>query len=312
MTAAKKTSKPQKKTRVRALPTHRSFRLSKKKLSQTEPLPSLLELITGTARIIGANKKLFLGIAFVNLIVTFVFVQGFGSSLNVSEIKLAIEESIGGDEKWLTAISLFGFLVGAGGGTSSADSAVYQMFLVLITSLAVIWATRQVLAGEKPIIRDAFYKGMYPLIPFLLLLFVIALQLIPFLVGNLIFNTVLQNALAITALEKILWFLLFLVLALLSGYMIISSAFALYIATLPDMQPLKALRSARELVLHRRLSVALRLIALPILLFSLLALIIVPLLIIAAPVAQITFLFGYSIAIVIWHVYMYLLYRSLL
>lgn len=93
--------------------------------------------------------------------------------------------------------------------------------------------------------RDSYYKGMYPLVPFMLVLLVIGLQLIPLVFGNLIYSSVLQNGLAITVIEKVIWLFLFLMLALLSGYMMISSLFSLYIVTLPDMTPLRALRSAR-------------------------------------------------------------------
>ena len=301
------------KSRVRSVAKHRSFRLSKKKLKQHAPVPGTLTLLKKTITSVKNNKRLFIGIGLINLLVSVIFIQGLSASLNINEVKQSIEEGFGGEVSPLTtSFSLFAYLIGTSGTTSNQSSAAFQFFLVLITSLAIIWGIRQVQAGEKPRMRDSYYNGMYPLIPFLLVLFVIGLQLVPFLIGNLIYATVIQNGLAITIIEKILWLLLFLVLFLLSAYMLTSSLFALYIVTLPQMTPMKALRSARELVLHRRFSIGLRLIALPLLLLITMMLIFVPLLLVAPTIAQILFLLVISMCLVLVHIYIYLLYRALI
>lgn len=306
-------AKPKSKPRTRSVEKHRSFKMTKKKLKQHVPLPGAIKLFKETFQLIRRNKKLFLGIALVNAVLSFVFVQGFNAVSDTVAVKQTLEESLGSStNQFGTGLTLFGYLMGSAGTSATQAAGTYQFFLVLITSLAAIWAVRQVTAGETPRLRDSFYKGMYPLIPFLLVMFVLALQLLPFLVGNLIFNTVIQNELAVTAIEKIVWLLLFVVLALLSAYMVVSSLFALYIATLPEMTPLVALRSARELVLHRRWSVGIRLIALPIVLTFISALIFVPLLMFATPVAPVLFVALTGLSLVIIHIYVYLLYRALI
>ena len=68
-------------------------------------------------------------------------------------------------------------------------------------------------------------------------------------------------------------------LALLSLYMICSSLFALYIVTLPNVTPMKALRSARQLVLHRRFLVLRKILFMPLALLVLGAIIMIPLII---------------------------------
>jgi hypothetical protein len=153
---------------------------------------------------------------------------------------------------------------------------------------------------------------MYPAIPFVLIIFVIGLQLLPALAGSFLLSTALENAIAVTALEKFLWVVVFALLLLLSLYMVCSSIFALYISTLPDMTPMKALRSARGLVLHRRLSIAMRLVGLTIFLILLSMLIIIPLIIFASwsVVWAVLVLGGFSL--MFFHVYLYKLYRQLL
>ncbi len=94
--------------------------------------------------------------------------------------------------------------------------------------------------------------------------------------------------------------------------MISSSIFALYIVTLPDMTPLKALRSARELVKGRRWAVILRLLSLPVILLIVAAIIMVPIIIVLTPVAQWVFFLLTMFTLVAVHAYMYTLYRELL
>lgn len=300
------------KKRIRELEKHRTFKLSKKKLKQFAPVPGAPTLIKQSVRVIFRNKKLFLGVAFIHAFIGFVFFQGFGSSFNITELKANLEQLFEGGNQLGTAAAVFGYLLGSAGSAPGQASGSYQLFLTLVTSLAAIWAVRQVQAGEKPRLRDTFYKGMYPLIPFLFVLFVIAVQMLPLLLGNLIYSTVTQNGLAATPLEQVLTILLFVSLALMTMYMLASSLFAMYISTLPDMTPLKALRSARELVLHRRFGVSIRILALPVTLLVLAAVIFIPLIIIAAPVAQVLFLLATSFSLVAAHVYMYLLYRALI
>ncbi|HVI60648.1 MAG TPA: hypothetical protein VM535_00655, partial [Candidatus Saccharimonadales bacterium] len=108
------------------------------------------------------------------------------------------------------------------------------------------------------------------------------------------------------------WGLLFGLLTLFSLYMISSSLFALYIVTLPDMTPRKALRSARELVRDRRWTVLRKILCLPVILFLGAALVMVPIIIWLTPLAQWVFFLLTMFALVAVNTYMYSLYRELL
>ncbi|HEX5798415.1 MAG TPA: hypothetical protein VFX79_03590, partial [Candidatus Saccharimonadales bacterium] len=177
---------------------------------------------------------------------------------------------------------------------------------------AIIWSIRQVLAGERIRFRQAFYEGMYPIIPFLLVLFVLGLQLIPATIGSFLLTTVISGGLAVTFVEQFIWWVLFGLLTLLSLYMLLSSIFALYIVTLPGMAPLKALRSARGLVLNRRVSIGLRLLGLPALGIFVYVAVLLPA-IIAIPVLAVPiFALLSSFGLFFVHSYIYNLYRELL
>lgn len=302
------------KTRTLKAPQYKSFRLSRKiKSTQTKPIPGIYTLFKQSLSLLKSNKKLFFGILAIYFVLNLFFVTGFGLSADISSAKQDIEDSLGDDIGTLSkSFALLGILVGSGNTASTQSGAVYQFFLTIIVSLVIIWAIRQRYAGQKISVKQSFYTGTYPLIPFFLVLAVIGLQMIPLLIGNFLISAVFSNGLAITFAEKLIWIVLFGLLATLSFYMVISSIFAMYIVTLPDMMPMKALRSARGLVIHRRVSIFLRLIGLPILMLLLFVIILLPIIYILPGAAAVLFIIMNSLALFVFHGYMYNLYRSLL
>jgi hypothetical protein len=94
--------------------------------------------------------------------------------------------------------------------------------------------------------------------------------------------------------------------------MITSSLFALYIVTLPNMQPMKALRTARQLVRHRRMLVMRKLLFLPFIMLIISAVVTVPVILYATPIAEWLFFALTMIALAVFHSYIYVLYRELI
>jgi len=284
-----------------------------RRLKRPVKLPSVWRLTRITADTLWRHRALFIGITLVYGLLNLVLVQGLASSTNISSLKHELNQVFTGHLGSLaSSLSIFVVLVGGAGNGSSQTAGAYQLFLGLITSLAVIWALRQVLAGGKLRIRDAYYRGMYPLVPFIVVLVIVGLQLIPLLIGSLLYGIVTTNGIAVYFVEKLLWVLLYAALALLSLYMLSSSLFALYIVTLPDMTPLKALRSARELVKMRRWTVLRKILGLPVILLVVAAIIMVPIIIWLTPLTQWVFFLLTMFALVAVHAYMYSLYRELL
>jgi hypothetical protein len=203
-------------------------------------------------------------------------------------------------------------LIGTNSSGSNQSAASYQLFLLIVVSLATIWTLRQSLSGVRIRVRDAFYKGASPLVPFILVLLVIAIQLVPLAIGASLYTLVLNNGIALNFTEKFIWGLIFGVLAFVSLYFVSSSLFAAYIVTLPDMTPMKALRSARELVRYRRWTILRKVLFLPLLLLIVTAIIMVPVISVVTPLAQWVFFILMMAAIAVVHSYMYTLYRELL
>jgi hypothetical protein len=261
------------------------------------------------------HRWLFLGITAIYAVLNVILVRGLSGSTDVSSIKdLVSGQFHGGVGKLVSSFAIFGVLIASpSGGNASSDAAgVYQTVLVVIISLALVWALRQVMAGRHVRVRDAFYLGMSPLIPVLLIVFLILLQLVPLVVGVGTFGVVVTNGIAATWWQDVLWGIGCAAVASLSFYWVCSSLMAAYIATIPDMTPMGALRSAKRLVRYRRWPIIRKLLFLPIALLAVTAVIVLPVIYIAAPVAPwlVYVLSMFGIAVI--HAYIYMLYRELL
>jgi hypothetical protein len=292
--------------------TYKSLRLQKR-IKHPAQLPNVWRLTITTARLIWRHKWLFGGITLLYGLTYLILVQGLSNGTDVNSLKGELNKVFTGHLGSLASgLSVFVVLLSSAGSSTSPTAGTYQVLLALLASLAVIWALRQLAAGVTFRVRDAYYRGMYPLIPFVLVLLVVGLQLIPLLVGSTLYGIVSTNGIAVYFVEKLLWALLFVLCTLLTLYMLSSSLFALYIVTLPDMTPMKALRSARQLSRYRRWTVLRKIVWLPIILLIAAAIIMLPIIIWLTFLAQWVFFLLTMFSVVAVHAYMYTLYRELL
>ncbi len=133
----------------------------------------------------------------VYLVLNIVLVKGLSSGLHVQEFKNSLGEVFHGRLGSLAVgVTVFGSLLGTTSSAPNDQAGSYQSILLVIVSLAVIWALRQRLAGEKITARDAFYKGMRPLIPYLIVMFIIVLQLMPLFLAVFLYQPVFSGGLA--------------------------------------------------------------------------------------------------------------------
>ena len=260
-----------------------------------------------------ANKKPIAVFFVVYGVLNLLLVRGFTSPIDIDGIRESFEGVVDEDTVGLASgFTSFGLLLSASTQGSSEVAQVYQTFLLIIASLALIWLFRQQQAGNSVTMKMAFYRGMYPLVPFILVLCVVGLQLLPALIGNFLYTTVIQGGLAVNGLEQTLWLLFFLSTLLLSFYMIASSAMALYIVTLPEMTPMAALREARNLVRHRRFAVLRKVLAIALVVFAFIFVIVLPIIFIAPTLAEWMFFSITVLSIPLVNGYLFSLYRELL
>lgn len=278
-------------------------------------LPDVWQLSKTSLLVLWRYRWLFVGIILIYGFLNVVIVQGLAGGLNVPNVNKQISGLFHGQYKQVSnGLTVYALLLASAGTNNSGVGGGYgyELVAVIIASLAIIWALRTTANQTKVRIRDAYYRGMYPFIPFFGIFLLMSLELLPMLAGIYLYVTVINNSIAVTIFERAGFALLALALSALTVFWLSSSIFALYIVTLPDMTPFNALRSAKDLVRKRRWPILMRLIYLPAALLLVSALIMLPIIIFVAPIAQWVFLILSLIFLAITHSYMYNLYRELL
>ena len=272
-------------------------------------LPSAWNITKKSLTLLWQHKQLFIGITIVYGLLTLLLV-GLASNTDINNLKAQINQSFNG--RLGSSLAVFVSLLGSSGNSSNTSAGAYQFFLGLLASLAIIWALRQVISGVSIRIRDTYYRGIYPLVPFVLVLLVVGLQLLPLLIGAAIYTQVMSNGIAVMLVEKLVWATVFGLFTLLSLYLVSSSIFALYIVTLPDMTPIKALRSAHELVKGRHWLLIPKILFLPLVMVVLSAILLLPFILWLTVLAQSIFFALSMLSLVVMHSYLYTLYRELI
>ncbi len=295
------------------------FRLRRQESATIRPtdlkkLPNAFRLFVQAWKLPARHWEIFGGIMLLFTILNVILIGGFSQADELQNLKGALNEALTGNfGNLVTGFTLFGTLIGQGTGTAANGAAqAYQSMLLTIFSLALIWALRQTYVEQKIRIRDAFYQGMQPLVPFILVLLAIGLRMLPAVFGGFMYTALIIGGVLRDNLEFAFGGLVVFVLVAWSVYMLCSALFAAYIVTLPEMTPLQALRSSREIVKFRRGSVVRKLLFLPLALFVAAAFIMIPVSLLLTPVAAFVFFILVVIAILVSHSYMYALYRELI
>lgn len=285
---------------------------SKDPIKSNKKLPNALNLTKDSWLVIWRERKVFSFIILFYGVAYLILVLGF-SQTSVSSIKSQLSSAIHGHISPIySGLGVFTYLVGNSTSSSTPAGSAYQMIIITIASLSIIWALRQHYLGAKFRARDSYYLGMYPLIKYILILLFIALELIPLVIGLSLYSTLINGGIAVTFLEQALSILLVILLVIFSLYLISSSVIALYISTLPDMTPIKALRSAKQLVKDRRWNVFRKILFLPLVLVVSGAIIMIPFILVLPQIAPWLFFVLILIALPYAHSYFYALYRGLI
>jgi len=303
--------------RKKRLPQYQSFRLQQKiKAKNYKPLPSAWSLWKLSLSMFWKHKRTIGLFLLIYAILYVIFVRGISGGINLGELRDTLKESA--VTGVLASFTLFGVLVSDSGSTTSEIASIYQGLLLVVGSLAFIWLLRQ-LSGEKPMrvrVRDAFYRGMQPLVPFIIVVSVIALELVPFSIGGFILNVVLANSLTGSGSELFGIYVICLLLVILSLYLVSGSIAALYIVTLPGMEPIKAIRASHQVLRMHRWSVIRKFVLLVLFLLGASLLIFIPLLLTIPSnfswINEYIFFAGSVSVFAVFHIYMYNLYKSLL
>ncbi len=314
--AKKKTSRAKRK---KTKPEKNQLEVGLNKIAETpekiveeisEGVPSSFVLLGRSVTFLFKHMKKLFGVFLVMYVLYFLFVRA-GSTFDIESYDQLISDELG-DNDLVNNVLLTGILIGSGGNSDASVSSISSFLLLVMGSLAFIWAIRHLTAGKKFLIRDAYYKVMYPLIPFVIILFVITVQLVPFVVGGFLYSTAEINGLITSGIERTLFVSGWIALGLLSVYWLSNSIMSIYATTLPDIYPMQALRSTKKVVKGRRWSIFIKVFMLGVFLLlfggSLLFMIVAFFPSVAVYFYDIMAVFALLFA----HIYLFKLYRSLL
>lgn len=165
-------------------------------------------------------------------------------------------------------------------GTSGILDEVTGAFgaiVFLIIWLTTIFLVRHIKAGHKVTVRDGLYNAMTPLISTGVVLIVALVQCVPIFLLIIAYSAAVQTHFLSTPFYALVFFVFAAVMVLISGYFLSSSLIALVAVSAPGLYPLRALSTATELMMGRRVRFVLRLVALLIIIVLMWAAVVLPL-----------------------------------
>jgi len=279
-------------------------------ISKRTKLPNVFTISKNSLLNININWKQFSIVSAIYFFLTLLLVRGFSATVNILQLKntyfASKHSSIGSD------FSAFGSLIGTSTTSPTASNNLYQTFLFIIFSLVFIWMLRQVLINNHLNVSSNFYKSQTPLIPFIIVTIFLIIEMLPLIIGLFIYATVFSNGIAVHLLEKILLGGISLGFALISVFLLVSSVFAIYIVTLPDIRPIQALRSSWRLVKKRRMVILRKVLFLPIALVLVVSLISIIFIAIIPGIAAYVYFALSVVSLLLAHSYLYNLYREMI
>lgn len=245
---------------------HRSFRRTyRRDYVRSLEMPGYIAFTAYVWRTLWQYRVTFAALVCVYVLMSSVMV-GLASQSTYTQLSEMIRSTSG--ELFAGNIGKIGeastlLLVGLTGGISPDLSESQQLIsglLVLMAWLTTVWLLRAFMAGHKPSLRDGLYNSGAPFIPTLLLSIFLLIQLVPAALAAIGVSAAMPTGLVNEGVEAMLFWTVVLLLMVLSLYWVTSTLIALVVVTLPGMYPLRALKTAHELVVGRRLRIVLRIV----------------------------------------------------
>jgi hypothetical protein len=265
------------------------------------------------------------------LTLVYALLSGFIVGIASQETYVAITEGLSEASSTLGSdpgqIGIVAGLIGTAltGGlnqTLTQTQSTYASLLVLMTWLTTVWLLRNILAGNKVKLRDGLYNASAPILSTFLVTLVLILQLLPMALAFIGYAAANASGLLTGGVEAMLFWIAAGLLVVLSLYWVTSTLIALVIVTLPGIYPMKALRTAGDIAVGRRMRLLLRLLWLMATIGISWVVVMVPLILLTAwinslwpafsnvPLLPIILAFMSSLTIVWSSSYVYLLYRK--
>lgn len=245
---------------------HRSFRWTRRR-DYVRPLdlPGYVAFSVYVLKTIGQHKKTFGGLALIYALLTTLLV-GLASQTTYAQLadllRSSSSEIFQGNfgQVRQAGVLLMATLSGGFNPNLSDSQQLISGFFVMMVWLTTVWLLRAYMAGSTPRLRDGFYNSGAPIIPTMILALVLIVQLIPAAIAAIGISAALPTGLVSQGVEAMLFWMVALLLGILSLYWVTSTSIALVVVTLPGIYPFHALKTANELVIGRRLRIVLRMV----------------------------------------------------
>ena len=304
---------------------HRSFKLTRRRdYKRAWTVPGYWAFTNEVRLLMWSEKILFFKFMVLYGLLSFLIV-GLLSQENYKILEETVNE-LGGNvvagelSSIVQNVAIFaGVLNGAFSVSLTESQQIYVVILFLLSWMTLVWLLRQIMAGHKNIkLRDGLYSSGTPLVATCIIFMVVLVQLIPFALALIAYGAAYGVNIFEDVLLTTLFWLVELLLVVISLYWITSSFLAMVVVTLPGMYPLKALKASSDLVVGRRLRLLYRLAWLGLTIVMIWAVVILPAIVInslsllsAIPIVPVVALLLSAFTMVWFTSYIYLLYRKL-
>lgn len=306
---------------------HRSFRLTRRRdYIRSLKLPGVIAFTHHVNKTVWSHKKPFIGLVVVYAVLTSVFI-GIGSQDLYAQLTSTLQETSSevfqGNVGEIGKAALLLASIGTSGLTGELNEGqqAYAALLGVLIWLTTVWLLRNFIAGNKVKLRDGLYNGGAPIISSLLVLIVFIVQLLPVALAVIAYSAASQTGLLEGGVVTMLFWIVAVLLGVVSLYWVTATFFALIIVTLPGMYPMHALRTAGDMLIGRRVRVLLRIIWMLVPIIVSWAIVMIPFILFdswiksaipqisGAPIIPVVLLIISTVTIVWSASYIYLLYR---
>lgn len=305
-----------KAVRKKKTPKYQSFRLSGRIApAKIKKLPKVSELWRDTFAFLWLHRRKMLLFVFVYTVTYLIFAKGIGNfSSEPEELKKELDGVLAGNiESIVGLVAIYASMLGSLTTVVDDVANFMQVSIVIIFSLAFIWLIRRLHSDPRKVtVKDAFYRGMRPLIPFIIVLVILVFELIPAGAGSLAYLAASASASGFSEIELLGLSVVAILGVILSLYLITGSIFALYIVTLKNMTPLKSIKASMRLLSIHRWVILRKVLSMIFLVLLLGFVVALPFILWIPRYAEAGFFILACCSFAMLHTYLYKLYRSML
>jgi len=247
---------------------HRSFRVTRRRdYNRSLKLPGYWGFTIYVWKTLWAHRKTFILLALVYAVISALLAAALASQDAYLALTKILSTTSGGTftgvwgEVGKAGLLFVSAATGSISQTLTGEQQVYAALIALMAWLTSVWLLRNMLAGHKVKLRDGLYNSGAPILSTFLVGILFIIQLLPLAIALLSYSALSSiGVIAAGGAPAMLFWMAAALMAVITLYLITSTTFALVIVTLPGMYPLRAIKTAGDLVIGRRLRILMRLL----------------------------------------------------